>query len=371
MRRRAVVSSALILLVLGVLTSCGEPPPPQTTVRPVQAMRVTGDSAQAGTKFPGQARAVQEIDLSFRVAGTLIELPVDIGDEVEAGHTVAQLDPRDFDVQIMDFEASLSLTRANLAVADDELQRVQRAFDAGAATDFELTSKREAKNAITAQVASAQAKLEAAKDSLGYATLQAPFAGDIATLYVDNFQDVRGGEPVMRILDDSRIEMVVYVPEHLMTGAPTATDLRCEFDAFPGVILTADLKEIGTEADPVTRTYPVTLIMDQPDGVQILPGMTGNAWSVQSPPDSGGDAGFTIPLSALGEDADGIRFVWVVDEQPSTVSRRDVEVGEMVLGGVRVQGIQEGEIIATAGAAFLSAGQLIKPVLTTSAGDGV
>jgi multidrug efflux pump subunit AcrA (membrane-fusion protein) len=164
--------------------------------------------------------------------------------------------------------------------------------------------------------------------------------------------------------------MLIYVPEHLMSAAPTATDLRCEFDAFPGILVPAEFKEIGTEADPVTRTYPITLVMDQPEGARILPGMTGNAWAVRrpNPPDPGGGA-FTIPLSALGEDAGGARFVWVVNEQQGTVSRKEIEVGELVLGGVRVRGLQEGELIATAGAAFLSEGQQIEPVLAPS-GDG-
>lgn len=368
MRNR--VASCAIVMSCCLMASCDEPPPPEATVRPVQTMRVTSDPERPGRRFPGQAKAVQEVDLSFRVSGTLIELPVDVGDRVEAGQTAARLDPRDFEVQIKDHEATVALASANLAAAEDDLQRTQDALSSGAATEFELTMRREARNAAAAQVDSAEAKLESARDALSYATLRAPFAGDVTVKYVDNFQDVAAGSPVVRILDDSRVEMLIYVPEHLMSAAPTATDLRCEFDAFPGLVVPAEFKEIGTEADPVTRTYPITLIMDQPDGTRILPGMTGNAWALRraDPPDPGGAAAFTIPLSALGEDAGGARFVWLVSEQGS-VSRKDIEVGELVLGGVRVRGLQEGDQIATAGAAFLSEGQQVKPVATPP-GDG-
>ena len=219
-----------------------------------------------------------------------------------------------------------------------------------------MSTAKEASNAAQAQLASAQARLEAAKDALSYATLRAPFAGEVTARYVENFEDVLAKEPVLRILDDTRIEMEIYVPEHLMSLAPTADDLRCEFDAFPGIILPAEFKEIGSEADVTTRTFPIRLIMDQPDGARVLPGMTGNAWAVKSPPPSGDDPAFDIPITALGEDVDGARFVWLVDEKTGTVARRDVEVSEMVLGGVRVRGLERGQVVVTAGVSLLREG---------------
>lgn len=338
--------------------SCREEPTEITVVRPIRAMRIAHDSTLESRRFPGQAKPVQEVELSFRVAGTLIQLIVDIGDEVEAGHVVAQLDPRDFEVQIKDSEAAVALARAELAQADDQLERTNRALQSGAATEFEVTSSREAKNAAAAQVASSEAKLEAAQDGLKYATLAAPFKGTVTAKYVENFQDVMAKQQVVRILDDSRIEMIVFIPENFMSNDPTVAQVRCEFDALPGVELPADIKEIGKEADPVTRTYPVTLIMDQPAEFHILSGMTGNAWTIQPPVITEADV-FALPLSALGEDANGTRFVWIVDEERNEVQRRDVEVGDMVQGGILVRGVQNGEVVATAGAAFLVEGQQV------------
>ncbi|MFG0284203.1 MAG: efflux RND transporter periplasmic adaptor subunit [Phycisphaerales bacterium JB039] len=366
MQNRGVVCGVFMLLALAA-PGCEQAPPAEAVVRPVHAMRLTGSVAQEGRRFPGQARAVQEVDLSFRVDGDLIEFPVDVGDQVEAGQMVARLDPRDFGGNITELEASVALAAANLAAAEDDLQRTQRAFDSAAATEFELTATREARNAAAAQVAAAEARLGGARDALNYATLRAPYAGNVTAEYVDNFQHITAGQPILRILDDSRIEMVVYVPEHLMSAGPTSMEVRCQFEAFPDLVLEAELKEVGTEADPVTRTYPITVIMDQPEGARILPGMTGHAWSAQAPPGTDAGAGFIVPLSALAEGADGARFVWLIGED-GAVSRRDVEVGALVLGGVRIKGVAEGEVIATAGAAFLAAGQRVKPVLAAPGG---
>ena len=51
-------------------------------IRMVRAEQVSDPADFAKRWFPGQARATQEVDLSFRVAGPLIERPINVGDEV-------------------------------------------------------------------------------------------------------------------------------------------------------------------------------------------------------------------------------------------------------------------------------------------------
>ena len=60
--------------------------------------------------------------------------------------------------------------------------------------------------------------------------------------------------------------------------------VKVEFDAFPGSPVPATIKDIGTEASSSTRTYPVTLALEQPTDQKILPGMAGRAFG--EPPGS-------------------------------------------------------------------------------------
>ena len=92
---------------------------------------------------------------------------------------------------------------------------------------------------------------------------------------MENFEDVQNKQAILRLLDDSKIEMIIDIPEHLIINAAYVKDAFVVFDAFPGREIAATIKEIGTEASSTTRTYPVTLIMDQPEDIRILPGMTG------------------------------------------------------------------------------------------------
>ena len=91
-----------IALLLGIFSflGCQEEVPQKETIRPVRAVQVSDPSEFAKRWFPGQAKAIQEVDLSFRVSGPLIKLPVKVGDEVRKGRELARIDPRDFEVNL-------------------------------------------------------------------------------------------------------------------------------------------------------------------------------------------------------------------------------------------------------------------------------
>lgn len=354
-------------IVLGlaclIAAGCEKKAPAPAGVRPIRVMRIEAERSLIGPKFPGRAKATQETNAAFRVSGTIIEIPVKIGDEVKKDQVIAKLDPRDFEVQVTSAQAALAAAKADLALAEDKNQRVTKAYAQGGVSEFEVTSAKEAMNAAAATVDARQAALESAQDEVSYTILRAPYDGTVTERFAEQYEEVKSSDPVLRVLDHSRIEFLLAVPEHMMARAVgDVNKIQCRFDAYPNIILDATIKEVGKEADPTTRTYPVTLIMDQPEGAQVLPGMTGRAWTIGRPPE-GEDQGWrVVPLSGVGEDAAGKKFVWVLDEAAGTVSRRDVETSTISPNGVLVKGLRDGEMIATAGISFLTEGQKVRPM---------
>lgn len=366
----ALFACCAVLLTI-FCTGCRERTEAPEQIRPVRSVRVGDISPFRGRQFPGRAEALQFADLSFRVSGTLQSLPVRVGGTVEKGEVIAQLDPRDFRVRVRGAEASLARARAELARTANEFERVNEAFRSGAVSEIELVRAREAVNIASATVDAIGAELEAAQDNLTDTTLRAPFSGEIAVRYIENFQDVQPRQPVLRMFDDSRIRFTVFVPEQLMILLAAVEEIRCEFDSFPGIEIPATVDEIGREADDITRTFPITLVLEQPEGIRILAGMTGRAWvhSIRLPDDLPDE--FDVTPSAIGADADGARFVWVIDEQRSIATKRPVEVGAMSPYGMRIRGVERGELVATAGAAFLREGQRVRIMETATIEDAV
>lgn len=351
------------LLAALLLAACAEPPPPEEQrVRPVKAMQVATHAHFEGRAFPGKARATQEVELSFRVSGPLIALPIQVGRTVAAGDVLAQIDPRDYQVNLTNVQGQLEDARAAFRSADSDLKRQQNIFrrDPGATSERAIDQARELRDRAKANVTSLQASVTAARDQLSDTNLKAPFSGTVVATYVENYEDVRAKQAIARLVDDSRIEMIVNIPESLISMTPQVTNVRVTFDAFPDREVPAEITEIGTEASDVTRTYPVTVIMEQPEDFKILPGMSGRV-SGDPPPDMLAIQGaLTVPVAAtfaVGEET----FVWIIDPATNTVSKRKIRTGMVANTGIGVvDGLEPGEWVATAGVHFLVEGQKVR-----------
>lgn len=98
------------LLTAVTYGGCRKAAPEAEITRPVRAIKVDDVQAFQGRDFPGRAKAREELELSFRVSGPLVSLPVDVGSEVKKGDVVAALDPRDFQTALDSTQANLTLT---------------------------------------------------------------------------------------------------------------------------------------------------------------------------------------------------------------------------------------------------------------------
>ncbi|MEA5615108.1 efflux RND transporter periplasmic adaptor subunit [Nodularia spumigena] len=365
-----VAGLVALLLLTPALSGCQDASEAPDGVRPVRVMRVGDLSEFRGRQFPGRAEPVQFVDLSFRVSGTLQTLAARIGQSVQEGEIIARVDERDFQVRVTAAEAGLARAEAELARAEEEFARMNVAFDRGAASEMEIVRTREARNIAAANVKSLQAELQGARDALADTSLRAPFSGEISARFTENFEDIQARQPVLRVVDNSRIRFTVNIPEQLMAQLDAVEEILCEFEAFPGQELVAEIDELQREADPVTRTFPITLVMDQPSNGPILAGMSGRAWVSRLRSEETETDVFDLPPSAVRQNAGEESFVWLIDESSGVVSRRTVEVGQVSPGGVRVRGVGPGDVVATAGAAFLRDGQRVRILNPSEATPG-
>jgi RND family efflux transporter MFP subunit len=355
----------VFLLAALLVGGCQKKEAPKVQIRPIRVAEVGSVQTLSSRWFPGKAAATQEANLAFRVSGTLMKFPVDIGDVVKKGALLAQLDPRDYQVELENARAQVRKVQADLALAKAEYLRVENIWkkDSGAVSQSMLDTRRGNMTSIEAQLNSAQASVLKAQDKLRYSSLRAPFEGIVVEKFVENFEDVNAKQKIVRLVDTTKIEMTVQIPETMISQAYLVKNVYVVFDANPDVEIKAKIKEIGKEASLTTRTYPVTLTMDQPEKFKILPGMAGKARAdhkdFESPVDEQESDYIEIPLSAIFANKED-SFVWIVDSADNTVHQRQVEVGSLTDNGVLVKGVKKGDIIATAGVNTLVEGQKIR-----------
>lgn len=385
-------------------------------IRPVRVMKVGDTASFGGGSLPGRAKATEEVNLSFRVSGPLTELRVNVGDVVKEGDVLAQIDPQDFRVRLEATKGDLDQAEANLdamrqGAREEELAQLKAQVQSAQATlaraqaDYARAKELVATRAVTqeeydrkrqlvlksgadlrtvqealqigmvgareedirakeAEIRTLRAAVQAASDQLDYTTLNAPYSGVVAARYVENFETIQSNQQILRLLDISKIEMVIHLPERAMPNLKYVDKIWCRFDQFKDLPLTAKIKEVGTEASQTTRTYPVTLIMDQPEGddTTILPGMAGVAVGSTKLPEDFDKRGVEVLVGAVfTPDTEKQDYVWVVDAQAEKVERRPVTVGDITETGIVVkEGLHSGEWVVTAGVHSLVDGQQVK-----------
>ena len=341
------------LVALGAISiaiaACGEEPAAVDPVRPVLSMVLVDEADFSSRRFVGQANAVQEIDAAFEVSGRLIERPVDVGSEVRRGDLLARLDPRDF-------EADLAGARANEAKARADHLRASKLFEAEVIPEAEL-------EAALRRLEVTQAELRKADKAIEDTRLLAPFDGAVAATYVENFQNVRQKQAILRLLDTSHIEVVIDMPEDRIGSVSYVSWVKVRFDVFPDHEIDAQIKEVGNEASATTRTYPVTLVLEPPAGADIKPGMSAVVWAGIDYPKDVAKQGLEVPVAAVfsrPEVSPGESFVWIVAAPALTLALRRVEMLGASSHGISVRGIELGERIVIAGVHSLHEGMRVR-----------
>jgi RND family efflux transporter MFP subunit len=341
-------SSALII------TSCkGEKDIESTPItRPVKTM-VLGASEEVGITYPGTVQGTQRSNLSFRVAGPLIDLPIREGDWVEKGQLLARIDPRDYKI-------ALAQAKADYVEALADYNRYQELYERDAVALADLDVRR-AKRDI------AKAKMDDAAAALSDTYLKAPYSGYVGARYVVNYEYVQAQQDILSLQDVSKVEIVVDIPENLIAIAKTDQpegELYATFQTAPDQEFPLEIKEIAAQADPRTLTYRVTLIMPQPEGINVLPGMTAQVHATGSAPVNEEYPKFIVPAYAVFAADDGSQRVWIIDQKDNTVHQRKIKVGR-VTGEEDIEildGLKPGEMIALTGVTALREGMKVRPM---------
>jgi membrane fusion protein, multidrug efflux system len=317
---------------------------------PLVQVHVLGQEAEL-LEIPGRTQAAKRSDIAFQVSGLLIDLPVVAGQRIASGQVLARLDPRDFDNRVQ-----LERARLNLARADFERFAALVRSPASPVTEAEVDRKR-------AQYEMARLRVEQAEKNRQDTTLRAPFDGVVAARLVDNHMQVQARQPVLMVEAAEALEVVIDLPERVIAplrGAPRDRPVgEAVFAALPERRFPVMLSEVATRADPATQSFRVTMTLERPRDVNVLPGMT---VTVYSRPEVYAQEALRVPETALFTSATGQPSVWVVDPVSFEVGQRAVRVDSRGNGMATIlEGLSAGERVVGAGVDALQAGMKVRP----------
>lgn len=341
--------------LLGLLAACKPAAEPEP--EPVRPVRVTTVESQEGgetVSLTGQVEAREEVNLSFRIGGRMIERSVNVGDRVRAGQVVARLESDTPRNALRSARAELTAVRARLVEAQNNFERHRSLLDRGFITRAMFDQAEQAYRTARAQVDSVQAQVNIAETQLGYANLISDSSGTVTARRAEPGEVVAAGQPIVQLAREGGRDAVFDVPARVIQTAPADVEVVVTLSSDPKVRATGRVREVAPQADPVTRTFKVRVgLNDPPAAMRLGSTVTG---SIQL----GAGPGIQIPASALTA-ANQRPAVWVLDPATNTVSLRNIEVLHYDLARVAVaEGLQPGDIVVTAGVQTLRPGQQVR-----------
>ena len=325
--------------------------------RPAKIVSVLSDGISVLRTFPGMLEATKKADLAFRVGGQLIELPAQAGLQVNKGGLLARLDESEFQNTLEERQARFDLA----SIQHDQASKL---------LEKKLTSKLQY-DQTKAELKSARAALEQARDNLEYTRLLAPFDGIVARVDVENFQAVQAKTPVIQLQADDRLDIRFSVPESLITQLkiiddPSVIEGVCgivRFAARPGEQFRACHKEHETVPDPLTRNYSAVFTLDKVTDFAILPGMSASIevnFSVFLPDNAKNE--LLVPVEAVFEKG-GRKWVWQVDDD-MRAQQVAVEVGRFNKDMIEItDGLKPDSQVIAAGVSYVREGMLVRPIV--------
>ena len=348
------------LVSLFFLAACQKPPVAQDPIRAVKVMTVGATVGTNELEFAGDVRARVESNLGFRVGGKLLSRHVEIGQRVQAGQLLAQLDPQDYRLAADATAAQLVAAQTNRDLAVADLKRYQDLRAQGFISAAELQRREAALAAAQAQWQQAQAQNSVQGNQSGYTRLVADGAGVITSVDANAGQVVAAGQSVVRLALDGARDVVFAVPDDKLALFKTGQTVAVRLWGRDKT-LQAQIRDVAASADPVTRTFLVKAAL--PSGADAVLGATVTV--VKAATSGAALATLKLPSSALRLEGNATS-VWVLDPASMTVKSQAIEV-KTADGNdaVVTSGLNAGDQVVMSGVHVLTAGQKV-----TIFGDG-
>ena len=358
------LSLAFCLSLLFFFSSCGEKeaPPEVASIRPVRYEKVISSGLGSNNTFSGTCQSDKEAKMSFKVAGKISKLNVEVGDKVKRGQTIAVIDAVDYSItydqsvdQLKGAKTKQESAETQRIANKSNYERVEKLYENNSVSVSEYEQAKAAYKtsvsqyeAAVSQVSTARKQVDAAKNQVGYTRLTAPFSGIITEVNISENELVGSGTPVAVVSADGRPEVKVGIPENIIADIKKGQQVNIHFSSMPDRNFTGKVKEVAYSSNN-SSTYPVTIAINKPSS-KIRPGM---AASVTFSSEAGKKATSALiaPAKGVGQGPDG-NFAFVIEKSGDGYAARksNVKIGELTPKGFEIKsGLKEGDMVATAG----------------------
>lgn len=367
---KRILSVICLLLVITLsLSGCSEKPKPQEEkLVPVETIKVSANDLAHTLNATGEIMAGADVNVMPKVTGRVQKVVVKVGDKVQKGQVLLQLEGNDARNALDQAEAGLELAQANLdrsrqALKDAQInhERNKALYDAQAISksQFEqaessLVTAQSNLKVSEAQLKQAQATLNITRENYNNAAISSPIDGVVAAVQVDPGEMVNPQAPVATVVQMDTTKVKVNVSENVVDSIKQGTKVPVTINALEKTV-NGTVLSVAPKADPATRAFAVEIQLPN-EKDEIKPGMvarlnlsTGTSTGV-----------LALPVDAVLE-RDGQYSVFIVEEGKA----KEVFVKVGVTSGDLTEiksGLQAGQTVIVKGNRLVADGQKVKVV---------
>jgi RND family efflux transporter MFP subunit len=351
----------LLTFITVFLFSCSEQTiTAEKAIRPIAWTQVEESNLQQLRTLSGIVAPVEATSLSFEVMGKVQTVDVNLGDPVEKGQILAQLNHRSFELSLRSAQAQLDKANSAMIEAKNSFTRYNQLIKQGLVSQSGFDNAKANFESSNSAVGVAQAQVDIVQKNLQDSTLVAPYKGIITKRLIEPSQQIAAGQAAFQIEGTHGLEVNVMVPETIIRELRQNTILPVRFPVLTQTTMLGRITEIGTRAE-TANAFPVTVVLQEENSL-LRAGMTAEVDFTFEGVGKTGYQGVTIsvPFTALKAGINQKNYVFVYDPKNHVVNQRQVQT-ENILNNIAFlsSGLKSGEIIATAGVAFLRDGQKV------------
>ena len=246
-----------------------------------EAAGVVRADIRVAVEAAGGIEPVTTVEVKSKASGEILELNVDTGDTVESGTLLARIDQRMLKNSLDQAKASLEVSRAELANAESQLERIRKLYEQESLSkaDYEQSMLQHA--AAKSQVVRGEIQVENAEIALEDAIVSAPITGTVIQRLVEQGQvisspmgDVGGGTLLLQMADLSRVRVRMLVDEIDIGKVQPGTIAQVNVAAYPTRSFEGAVLKVEPQASPQQNVtmFPVLIDLDNREGL-LKPGM--------------------------------------------------------------------------------------------------
>jgi RND family efflux transporter MFP subunit len=365
--RRAAL---MLALVLGIAACSGQEPaaeaatggtpgkPPDSALA-VTLAPVSSRSIERGLLASGPITPWEEMQLGVELSGLRVTaLHVDVGQQVDRGQLLLELDHRTLDSELRQADAAHAEAAAGVQLAQVNLKRGQGLVSSKLISAAAFDELRAALVQAQAREATTRAQRDGVALRRDYASLRAPDAGIVSRRNVQPGQVIAAGAELLALIRQGRLEWRPELPEAELARVEVGDTVRLR--EASGAVVEGRVRAVSPGVDATKRTGIIYAELPEPRGLKAGAFVEGRVITDAS-------AGLVVPAAAVVV-RDGYPFVFTVDARSSVAHRLRVRTGERVGDVVEVlQGLKPDDQVVVQGAGFLSDGDQVRVVASPAA----